>query len=118
MPVDRAPQLLTSFSPPTMVRPMSVMPERNSIFGNTYNGVPNPMVPHKHPYPTRYHGPVFNYPTPSYGYDISPYARSPFAGTVDVDQLGKKVREAAVRVGIMASLGIIYLLLKSEGSAR
>lgn len=32
-----------------------------SIFGDTAAGVPNPEVPHLHPYPTRYHGPVFRY---------------------------------------------------------
>lgn len=54
--------------------------DRYSIFGDTYKGVPNPMVPHKHPYPTRYHGPVFKYPTPGWQYNVSPYARAPFDG--------------------------------------
>ena len=31
-----------------------------SIFGDTYGGVPNPFVPHAHPYPTRYHGPLWH----------------------------------------------------------
>jgi hypothetical protein len=31
-----------------------------SIFGETYQGVPNPVVPVTHPYPTRYHGPMYN----------------------------------------------------------
>lgn len=33
-------------------------PEHQSIFGDTTRGVPSPLVPHKHPYPTRFHGPV------------------------------------------------------------
>ena len=56
------------------------MPERDSIYGDTYNGVPNPMVPHVHPYPTRYHGANFNYPQPGWRYMPAPYARSPFDG--------------------------------------
>lgn len=113
MPVDRAPQLLTSFTPPMLARPMSVLPEKNSIFGNTYNGVPNPMVPHRHPYPTRYHGPVFNYPVPSYGYEIAPYARSPFAGGIDTDTLAKKLLLWG-SLGLAVSIGAIYLILRSE----
>ena len=35
---------------------------RQSIFGETMRGVPSPYVPHRHPYPTRYHGPVYNTP--------------------------------------------------------
>jgi len=56
------------------------MPERDSIYGDTYDGVPNPMVPHVHPYPTRYHGAKFEYPQPGFRYARSPYARSPFDG--------------------------------------
>lgn len=37
-------------------------PEHQSIFTNTYNGVPNPQIPHEHPYPTRFHGPVYGVP--------------------------------------------------------
>lgn len=56
-------------------------PERDSIFGDTYNGVPNPNVPHVHPYPTRYHGP--NYTVPGTAQDswvATPYAKPPFMG--------------------------------------
>jgi len=56
-------------------------PSQDSIFGDTINGVPNPNVPHVHPYPTRYHGP--NYTVPGAA-DISfverPYARTPYFG--------------------------------------
>lgn len=30
-----------------------------TIFGSAPQGVPNPYVPHRHPYPTRFHGPVW-----------------------------------------------------------
>lgn len=33
-----------------------------TIFGNVANGVPNPLVPHLSPWPTRYHGSAFMYP--------------------------------------------------------
>lgn len=38
------------------------LPEHQSIFGDTYHGVPNPLVAHCHPYPTRFHGPIYSYP--------------------------------------------------------
>lgn len=56
-------------------------PEHDSIFGDTYHGVPNPMVPHLHPWPTRYHGP--NYTIPGVAkptYDQEPYAKEPYVG--------------------------------------
>lgn len=36
--------------------------DRQSIFSDTYDGVPSPLVPHEHPYPTRFHGPIYQYP--------------------------------------------------------
>jgi len=36
--------------------------DKQSIFGDTYSGVVSPLVPHVHPYPTRFHGPIYNYP--------------------------------------------------------
>jgi hypothetical protein len=42
-----------------------VIPEHQSIFGDTVHGVPSPLVPHTHPYPTRFHGPVNT--TPRFG---------------------------------------------------
>jgi hypothetical protein len=32
-----------------------------SIFGPVMSGVPSPIVPHEHPYPTRYHGANWQY---------------------------------------------------------
>jgi len=54
--------------------------DRQSIFGDTYGGVPNPQIPIEHPWPTRYHGPIFT--TPRFGMPFSarPYARSPYSG--------------------------------------
>lgn len=37
---------------------MAKLPEHQSIFGDTYGGVANPLVPHAHPYATRFHGPM------------------------------------------------------------
>lgn len=37
-------------------------PEHQSIFSDTERGIPSPTVPHEHPYPTRYHGPVWTTP--------------------------------------------------------
>jgi hypothetical protein len=61
-------------------------PTRDSIFGDTYGGVPNPMVPHRHPWPTRYHGPIYTVPgVAKPAYRQRPYARAPYVG---VDGLG------------------------------
>lgn len=80
MPADRSSRQLTNYVPPGMARPNAPLPEKRGIFGDTYNGVPNPVVPHKHPWPTRYHGPVFIYPQPGYQYMERPYAEAPFSG--------------------------------------
>jgi hypothetical protein len=48
-----------------------------SIFGNTLQGVPSPYVPHKHPYPTRYHGPIFDAPRFKQPYRLRPYYVAP-----------------------------------------
>ena len=48
--------------------------DKSTIFGNTYNGVPNPVVPHVHEYPTRFHGSVWKTPDASrFTYKKSPY---------------------------------------------
>ena len=56
-------------------------PSQDSIFGDTYGGVPNPNVPHRHPWPTRYHGPIWTVPDAAQNqYAPRPYARPPFMG--------------------------------------
>lgn len=54
--------------------------ERDSIFGDTYNGVPNPNVPFVHGYPTRYHGPIWTQPMPGFQYRANTYTKAPFLG--------------------------------------
>lgn len=80
-------------------------PEQGSIFGYTYQGVPNPLVPHKHPYPTRYHGPNYTVPDARSTYRERPYAESPylgFGGTAPIFQhaSGYAVVDAALGAGI------------------
>ncbi len=53
---------------------------QNAVFGPTEAGVPSPLVPHTHPYPTRYHGLVNNYPRFGLPYQQATYARVPYAG--------------------------------------
>lgn len=76
---DRASRALTG-PPRSMHRSLPPMPERASIFGDTYNGVPNPLVPVAHGYPTRFHGPIFVWPQPGYEYAPATYAKAPFLG--------------------------------------
>ena len=58
-----------------------------SIFGATYGGVPNPFVPHSHPWPTRYHGPLNHYVRAGGIYQPSVYSvptpGSPFGASPD-----------------------------------
>lgn len=59
-------------------------PSQDSIFGDTYGGVPNPMVPHRHPWPTRYHGPIYTVPgVAKPTYSQRPYAKAPYMGMGD-----------------------------------
>jgi len=36
--------------------------DHQSIFSDTIHGVPSPTIPHTHPYPTRFHGPIYTTP--------------------------------------------------------
>lgn len=54
--------------------------DRASIFGDTYDGVPNPQIPIQHPWPTRYHGPIFTTPRFGMPFAARPYARAPYSG--------------------------------------
>jgi len=82
-------------------------PSHDSIFGDTYQGVPNPNVPHRHPYPTRYHGPVLTVPgTAQNIYAERPYTRPPFMGfgaAPLADLTGSSVFDAAIG----ATLGFV-----------
>lgn len=56
-------------------------PTQDSIFGYTQGGVPNPNIAHRHPYPTRYHGPNYTVPgTAKDTYVERPYAVPSFVG--------------------------------------
>lgn len=75
---DRDSRVLTY--QPAMKRALPPPPERNSIYGDTYDGVPNPNVAVTHGYPTRFHGPIWAYPMPGYTYVPTPYTKAPFLG--------------------------------------
>lgn len=52
-------------------------PDHESIFGDTYHGVPNPVTPHIHPYPTRYHGATLVSPMAVSSFRSRPYLKAP-----------------------------------------
>ena len=54
--------------------------ENNSIFGRTQQGVANPLIPFKHAYPTRYHGPIWTVPRFMLPYVENPEAVPPYNG--------------------------------------
>lgn len=78
MITDRESRQLTGFGHVGVLAPPA--PERDSIFGDTYGGVPNPNVPFVHGYPTRFHGPIFTVPQAGYQYTPATYIRAPFMG--------------------------------------
>ena len=83
-------------------------PTRDSIFGDTYGGVPNPNVPHVHPWPTRYHGPNYTVPGQPNAYVERPYAKVPYFGIGAApifDLSGSQLADAAVgaALGYVAS---------------
>jgi hypothetical protein len=47
--------------------------QMQSVFGPTMQGVPNPRIPHVHPYPTRFHGPIWTSPVFGLPYRSQPY---------------------------------------------
>lgn len=73
-------------------------PDHDSIFGDTVHGVPNPLVPHRHPYPTRYHGTILREPRFGLPYVERPYAVPPFAG------VGAAMGEDSSRPPLFSSL--------------
>lgn len=51
-----------------------------SVFGNTSRGVPSPYVPATHPYPTRFHGPLYGIVQADPVYVPATWAVPPFNG--------------------------------------
>lgn len=92
--------------------------DRQSIFGNTYGGVPNPQMPFEHPYPTRYHGAIFTTPRFGMPFVSRPYARAPYSGetTGASDQIRSAV-VLAVGLGVVgAAIGGVYGAMKKDAS--
>lgn len=90
-----------------------------SIFGRVSAGVANPLVPHTHPWPTRYHGSTFVQPQTSGGtYREQTYAHAPYMGlgcgcsgakpmgAVGPDGLGKLIAFGSVTLEDVATVGI------------
>jgi hypothetical protein len=87
---------------------MPLAPEYDSIFGPTYNGVPNPQIPFKHKYPTRYHGSTWNWPEFKRTYVENPNGVPPFLGVGSPEPgggAGLWIAATAVMVGGGAALG-------------
>lgn len=94
---------LTTSGSPDHFPPMQTVfpPERDSIFGDTYGGVPNPHIPHVHPWPTRYHGPNYTVPDSNMSYRERPYAKEPFLGLPRTsDIIGSGLQDAAIGAGV------------------
>lgn len=91
---------------------MIVPPDHQSIFGDTYHGVPSPTIPHEHPYPTRFHGPIYSYPR-----FFKPYRKSSWAvptGYIGVASPGTKPASVS---GLGEGLGDVSLCSSLTGYA-
>lgn len=99
---DRSPRQLTTH--PYMWREPPPVPERDSIFGDTYNGVPSPLVPVVHGYPTRYHGPNFTTPQPSWSYQGGTYTRAPFLGVEGMQRLSPSITGSLAADAVIGTL--------------
>ena len=86
--------------------------DKDSIFGHTYQGVPNPQIPYKHPYPTRYHGPIFTEPRFGVPFEPRPYAVAPYSGADDEQRSAWAIPPRGILIAA-ASAGIGWMLLKS-----
>jgi len=90
--------------------------DRASIFGDTYDGVPNPLVAVEHGYPTRYHGPIWTQPQPSYTYAERPYTRAPFLGFEGLGAIGPSVTGNTAADAVIGTL-LGYLGAPSKDKA-
>lgn len=90
-----------------------VNPDHNSIFGDTYHGVDNPLVPVYRPYPTRFHGMVNRQPEAIFSYAPRPYGvppPGPLGGVVE------EVEEASGRLfNAAATATVAYLGARARG---
>ncbi len=106
-------------------------PENESIFGDTYNGVPNPQTPHTHPYPTRFHGPIWTWPVFGMPWRENTYAQSPYMGLGVTWELAPGVTPppppapkpdntmlyVGIGVGAIALGGAVYWKMKHKKAA-
>lgn len=101
MTLDRNSRQLTGFGQTGVLAPPA--PERDSIFGDTYGGVPNPNVPMVHGYPTRYHGPIFTVPQAGYQYAPATYIKAPFLGLDGIGDLSQSFTGSQVIDGLIGA---------------
>lgn len=77
-----------------------------SIFGATMEGVPNPRIGIQHPYPTRFHGPIWTQPQAGYPYRSSTYVRPSFNGMGDTT-LAEMFQSSAQTSATVAAVALV-----------
>lgn len=93
--------------------------DHQSIFGDTYRGVPNPQIPFQHPYPTRYHGPIFTTPRFGLPFAARPYALTPYSGTADVPSTGGRLLRGAISGAVIGLLvGSAYGAISKKATSE
>lgn len=86
--------------------------QQKTIFGDIAHGVPSPLRQHEHPWPTRYHGPIYTVPYFTEPYQQEIRAGAPFAGTPGLGNCGcgPKVGSGLGAINLTGSAtGNIYL---------
>lgn len=92
----------------------------SSIFGDVSQGVPNPVVAHAHPYPTRYHGPNLIQPQATFSYRERPYDSPHQSSVVHFPLAGSSPDGIGVATGETSYSSytlIAYSLLSIAGTA-
>jgi hypothetical protein len=90
-----------------------------SIFGRTINGVPSPIIPHEHPYPTRYHGGNWSYvdTRPSYVPSIysQGWVKQPYSVGASPDGIGEMPSMTGSKwIDALAGAGVGWIASPSD----
>lgn len=90
--------------------------QQKTIFGDVAHGVPSPLREHEHPWPTRFHGPIYSYPYFTKPYQEELYAGAPFAGAPAMGNPSALGGCSACQPKVGAGLGSINLTGSATGS--
>jgi hypothetical protein len=88
--------------------------EQQTVFGETYRGVPNPNIPFKHAYPTRYHGPIYDYPVFNHTYRRQDYMAPFHKQPQGIGDLTTSSTTGSSAFDALLGAGVGYIAAKTE----